>query len=518
MKRFLRRYYGAIVAAAVLVPHARLFDFITDDAYISFRYARNLALHGELVFNLGERVEGYTNFLWTVILALGIKLGLGPVVLSRFLGVALGIATLAVVVRMSLRLAGEAGSRWHSVAPLLLASMGAYACWCSGGLETQLFTFLVTLGFDLMLGEVWAGRGCASAAAFAFAAMARPEGAVLFALAAIFRVLTNLRRQRRLSPARHELAWVGLFLALFVPYFVWRWHYYGWLFPNTFYVKSSGASGTWKLGAYYLRRFFEDYGVHVLLLLALVGRAGRGDTRRQDLRLLAAIVCLFFAIYVVKVGGDFMGLYRFILPVVPLAAVVVAESARRLYVVLAPRLGVWVPGLALGMVAAGFAIGSVYTDRQALTYIGADNGIDMPAYLKRYAEERIPVGQWLGEHKQADDFATFGGAGVIPYYSEIPGFDVFGLVDEKIAHDKHMTVSTRPGHQKWGSDAYMLSRKPTLITHRYCLGSGCPVDNGGAPAGFEWVRATTKSPGGGQSYYSFLKRRDRAFGPFPASP
>src|SRR5512147_2781464 len=140
MRAFLRRYYAAIIAAAVLVPHARLFDFVTDDAYISFRYARNLALSGELVYNLGERVEGYTNFLWTVILALGIKLGLGPVALSRFLGVALAVATLAVVVRMSLRLAGEERSRWHLVAPLLLAATGAYACWASGGLETQLFT------------------------------------------------------------------------------------------------------------------------------------------------------------------------------------------------------------------------------------------------------------------------------------------------------------------------------------------------------------------------------------------
>jgi arabinofuranosyltransferase len=516
MKRFLRRYYAAMVAAVVLLPHARLFDFVTDDAYISFRYARNLALHGQLVFNLGERVEGYTNFLWTVILAIGIKLGLGPVALSRFLGVALGIATLAVVVRMSLRLSGEVRSRWHLVAPLLLATMGAYACWCSGGLETQLFTFLVTLGFELALAEVARGRGYASAAAFAFAAMTRPEGAVLFALVALFRGLTNLRRHRRLVPAKHELAWVALFLGLFVPYFAWRWQYYGWPFPNTFYVKSSGASGTWKLGAYYLRRFCEDYGVHFLAIIALLGRAERDDSRRRDLRLLAAIVCLFFAAYVMKVGGDFMGLYRFILPVVPLAAVVLAESARRMHALLAPRLGAWASGLALALVGAGFLVGSVHTDRQALTFVGADNGIDMPAYLKRYAEERIPVGKWLGQHKQPDDFATYGGAGVIPYYSEIPGFDVFGLVDATIAHDARMTVSNRPGHQKWGSDEYMLSRKPTLITHRYCLGPACPVDNGGTPAGYEWVRATTTSPGGGQSYYSFLKRRDRALGPFPA--
>ena len=121
----LRRYWPVLAATAVLLPHARLFDFVTDDAYISFRYAANLAEHGQLVFNLGERVEGFTNFLWTVLLAAGIKLGLGPVATSRFFGVGFGVGTLALVVRMSLRLSGQRPSAWHLVAPALLASMGA---------------------------------------------------------------------------------------------------------------------------------------------------------------------------------------------------------------------------------------------------------------------------------------------------------------------------------------------------------------------------------------------------------
>jgi len=517
MRRFLRRYYPLLLATAVLVPHARLFDFVTDDAYISFRYARNLALSGEMVFNLGERVEGYTNFLWTVLLALGIKLGFGPVMLSRFLGVGFGIGTLAVVVRMSLRLAGERRSRWNVVAPLLLASIGAFACWCAGGLETQLFTFLVTLGFDLALAEVTLGKGWASAVAFAFAAMTRPEGLLLFGLVAMFRVLTNLQRERRIFPRKNEVVWSAVFVALFGPYFFWRWRYYGWLFPNTFYVKSSGASGTWKLGAFYLRRFVEDYGVHFLLLLAIFARAAKVDERRRDLRRLAALVWLTYAAYVVKVGGDFMGLYRFILPVVPLGVVVVAESARRLFTQLRPLLGPGVPALGLLVIAVGFAIGSAHTTQQARTFVGADGGIDTPAYLKKYAEERIPVGQWLAQYRQPDLLMTVGGAGVIPYYSEIPAYDVFGLVDATIAHDPRMTASNRPGHQKWGSDAYMLSRKPTLITHHYCLGRHCAVENGYTPSGYEWVRATTTGSDG-SSFYSFLKRRDRAFGPFPAMP
>jgi hypothetical protein len=39
----LRRYWPLLPATALLLWHARAFDFVTDDAYISFRYARNLA-------------------------------------------------------------------------------------------------------------------------------------------------------------------------------------------------------------------------------------------------------------------------------------------------------------------------------------------------------------------------------------------------------------------------------------------------------------------------------------------
>ena len=233
MKIFLRRYYALIVATAVLLPHARLFDFVTDDAYISFRYARNLALSGELVFNLGERVEGYTNFLWTVMLALGIKLGCRP-------GRAVAFPRrgswhrrrLAVVVRMSLRLAGEQRSRWHLVAPLCSPAWAPTRAGAAAALKPSSSPFSPLLASILVLGEVTMGQGCASAAAFAFAAMTRPEGVMFFALAALFRILTNLRRERRCCRVDSNCAWLALFLALFAPYFAWRWRYYGWPFPT----------------------------------------------------------------------------------------------------------------------------------------------------------------------------------------------------------------------------------------------------------------------------------------------
>src|SRR6185369_18091148 len=74
------------VAAVALVVHSLAYNFITDDAYISFVYARNFAEHGELVFNLGQYVEGYTNFLWTLLIGLGMKAGVDPVLSAKVLG------------------------------------------------------------------------------------------------------------------------------------------------------------------------------------------------------------------------------------------------------------------------------------------------------------------------------------------------------------------------------------------------------------------------------------------------
>jgi arabinofuranosyltransferase len=516
LKLSLRRYWPVLAATAILLPHALMFDFVNDDAYISFRYARNLAEHGQLVFNLGEHVEGFTNFLWTLLLAVGIKLGVSPVVSSRFLGVALGIGTCAMTVRLSLRLNDEEPSPFHALAPVGLAATGAFACWCTGGLETQLFAFLVLLAFERTLAEIASGRGFASGAVFAAAAMTRPEGLMLFALTIAFRVARNLSIEHRVRPQHHELAALLAFVAVFFPYFVWRWRYFGWLFPNTYYVKASGGQGTLAMGLYYLRRFAEDYNVACFVLITIAGWPARWDRRRRDLFGLGALVFTVFALYTLKVGGDFMGLYRFILPVLPLGAVVVQEAIHVIY----DRLLPFVPKLALGAAgvacAGGFALASLKVSRTA-TGNGSEQGIDSPGYLKHYVEERIPIGVWLAAQARPEHLASVGGAGVIPYYSGLRSFDTFGLVDETIAHDPRMTVRARPGHQKWVSDEYLFRRRPTIIMHEYCLHERCTRNQGfWRGHGYEWVTATI--PGmDPPPLYSFLKRMDTSFGPFPAS-
>src|SRR5262249_33073342 len=159
----------------------------TDDAFISFVYSRNLARSGQLVFNLGERVEGYTNFLWTVLLAALYKVGLAPEITSRVLGTAFGIATLGTCAFLSRAIRNTDWLWWDAVLSLFLAGAPGYACWSSGGLETQMFTFFVTLGAALYLTR----RESHAAIAFGLAALTRPEGILFFGLTGLHHLITR---------------------------------------------------------------------------------------------------------------------------------------------------------------------------------------------------------------------------------------------------------------------------------------------------------------------------------------
>ena len=80
------KIFGAsiIVFSCILAIISKPIIFV-DDAWITFRYAHNLAYNGQLTFNLNERVEGITNALWAIILAPQIRFFSIPVVITSLL-------------------------------------------------------------------------------------------------------------------------------------------------------------------------------------------------------------------------------------------------------------------------------------------------------------------------------------------------------------------------------------------------------------------------------------------------
>src|SRR4051812_17012174 len=131
---------GVVVAAMVV---AYLLRFVIDDAYISFRYARNLDAGRGLTFNPGEHVEGYTNYLWTLLLAGAFRVGLSPEGFSYVLSVAsTGVAALATI-RIGRVLSGTSNvAIWAAV---LLCTNAAFITFGTSGLETMFQTALLAV-------------------------------------------------------------------------------------------------------------------------------------------------------------------------------------------------------------------------------------------------------------------------------------------------------------------------------------------------------------------------------------
>lgn len=280
---------------------------LLDDAFISFRYGLNLVAGRGLVFNPGEVVEGYSNYLWTIMAAGWIALGLNPASVAQVLGLLFACGTAALVLLLL-----------KDDKPL--AAAGAVFCLClnpifirqaTNGLETSLFTFLITLGFYLGQRKLIP----AAAIVFGISALTRFEGALFFAVWWLTLVVKKDERENKISRLFGAALIFGL---IFAPYFIWRWSYFDQFLPNTFYAKKAPLLLDLRTGWTYLGELFMAYP---FLLLAW--------RRRHNLLEPKLLAFTVFCCYTLWVGGDSFDNFRFIAPILPLGLVLVFENIWR---------------------------------------------------------------------------------------------------------------------------------------------------------------------------------------------
>lgn len=145
-----QKHHRATLAAILVVAFSLAWQlrFIQDDAFISFTYARSLVEGSGLTW-FGDRVEGYTNFLWVLWIALGMKVGAEPIIWS-FIG---GMASFAVCIWVVWEIGRRLFDSFTCVllaAVLLIGNFSALS-YATGGLETMLQTALLSLSFLLLL-------------------------------------------------------------------------------------------------------------------------------------------------------------------------------------------------------------------------------------------------------------------------------------------------------------------------------------------------------------------------------
>ncbi len=350
---------GALLAA---IAGWRLFLFLTDDAYIAFRYAANWLAGWGPTWNPPpfRPVEGYTSFLWVAVLAGVWKLtGVEPPVAANLLSLACGGGTLVLTWRLVRRMELPGVPPRGRTALLALVLLGTvtnrtFLAWLSSGLETALFSLCLTWWvYEAVTRPAERNRGWGArlSTAAALAALARPDG--LLAVAGTLALLSR-PSAAHLGGLRARLL-AALPLLAVAAHLLWRHAFYGAWLPNTYHAKNVAP---WpESGWRYAASFAVENGVWVWALLALgaaialVHRHGAAPltARALGLGLGAAVATAVLAAhalyYTLMIGGDHFE-YRVYSHLVPLLFAAGAWLAARL----AP--GPRRPALALALVVA----------------------------------------------------------------------------------------------------------------------------------------------------------------------
>jgi arabinofuranosyltransferase len=446
-----------VLLVVLLAANVHYVNRTLDDAFIFFRYAENIARGKGWVFTEGERVEAYTSFLWTALLAFGgvlgaVKTKMGLIVVSKLGGIVFELGTVWCVADTARLVSPRTRNPCRGVfAVAVLALSAPFAFWSVSGLETPLAALLGTLAVHFQLRDrlvepqraVWPR----SALLFALGVLTRPEIFFMFLVSACFQLSLELKARALRANLRSNWLWLGAFAAPCVAHLLWRHWYYGQWLPNTYYAKVAGDPLTWARGTTYVASALADLGLGGCLVAALIPFvfARRVPVQVVYLLALTSVQLLVIALE----GGDWMPAFRFVVPILPVVALLADAGLNEAFDRWATR-----PGRGLTALAACVALG-------LLSYWGLRSipASPAPSGFRRWQlvpVEQAQVAQWMNEHLPHRGLLAIAEAGIIPYFTELPVLDLFGLADRHIAH--------LPGirHQKFDVE-YVLKRAPEYV-------------------------------------------------------
>jgi hypothetical protein len=323
--------------AVLLVGALVMFGQTVEDPFITLRYADNLRHGHGPVFNIGEKVEGFTSPLHLLVALTALLLpGTTPLLWAKLLSLAFAVLLVREVGALTRTVGG--GPLAQLLAQLLVASNLAVWTVAGNGLETTLYCWLLVLTLRLLVEDIRSGRWGRSSAAAVAALLARPDMLVIGPVLIVARLVAGGRDDpRNRSAVVRFAATLGVVVAGLT---VARLAYYGQLLPNTYYAKEQPLGSSIRHGLAYL---IDGVGTDVIarqkasgfrfvgllcnlawLVPAVIALRARVRQERALLPIAAAVVA--GTAIVVRAGGDWMGGSRFLVA---------------LFAVLAPFAGIW---------------------------------------------------------------------------------------------------------------------------------------------------------------------------------
>jgi hypothetical protein len=450
-------------------------QIVIDDAFITYRYAENLARGLGPTWNaIDAPIEGYTSPLYMVLLALGrlvTRVDIPSLSVALCLLFACGALAglFALLYRLTLRVA------WAALGAGLLALHPAFAVWAVGGLEHALAACLVVLSLWAMhlAFETQSRRAWVLVAISLWAlAEVRTEGCLLSVACCLVLMLHGKKEW----PWKTILACGGAVVGALMLHQVFRMLYYGLFFPLPVYQKGKAFQNEPGVIA-----FVREHGVFVLLwCVALVRRTEAPLRPLLDFAALSGLCMLFALDHVDATMGLHHRYYVWFLPLLFLGTTLgIRELARTANSGASAVLAVCLVAFGLGRGVVGGGRGSY--EQRAMEYSRGVNA------------SHLTLGRFLAEHVTTPNaLAAAGDCGVTPYYAPNVRFiDVAGLNDPHIA--------------RFGYDtSYIFGRNPELIILRPYAWDGTLYDDPRLKRGYvEWARF--------QGFYDLILFRRRDF-------
>lgn len=438
------------IIIAVFILHTLSLSFTQDDAYISYRYAHNYLAGEGLVFNEAERVEGYTNFFFIILMIFLGNIGLNFILLSKIIGLVSGVGIIFILYLWSGELeAFKSFSIFRLSASFLLAINSAFAYWAISGLETVFFSFMIMLGLYLAV-----NRKFISVPVLALATLIRPEGGLVF----IFVILFYLAGKK--TDFRYIMTALFVYCSLVVPHLIFRMVYYNDILPNPFYAKTGWSMEYMSTGLSYFWAFLKHYGLYGLLLIVPVL-----FIRKLDKRLtLPAIISLAYIIYIIIIGGDVLYGARFFVPVLPFLYLLFSNSILKSAGYLPKLQSMVFSGtfIAIGLITFILPYSWLQTIRQ--------NELALVESMKQQAA--IINSQ---THKRLTIACTTIGA--FGYYGNFNLIDMLGLTDKTIAKNPQRIAGIKSSWKERNYNIrYLMQRQPDLILFSTGIKPSAPAE------------------------------------------
>lgn len=447
-----------------------------DDAMISMRYAWHFSHGYGLVWNIGERVEGITNPLWTLWMSLG-TLIFDKRIAVLFIHISgvfimLGIATLTYAIAG--RVAYDknlSGNLWIPLIAFILVFLYyPLSFWTLMGMETGLLSLLLLASVLIVFKSGHTPKISRSLlAVFCLAILTRPDALIYVVPIMLYRFNALLTSNSEQQPLRTndtfrlvaiEITLLVVIVALPV---VLRWFYYGELVPNTYTLKMTGMPVIDRLsnGLGFVAPFFITT-IPMIIILLFDARTFKAKSKILLLTLVITSIA-----YQVWVGGDPWAYWRTMAPVMPLLFILCIDSMFNIVKRTTTDSIIFRRAYCAIIIFGGLPLIYTFVNYEFLP----EQYFFKSALYADVNHHQVNVAIVTNEILTNNATLAVFSSGTLPYFSNFKAIDILGKSDKRIARlppDMSGAIGwagmrSVPGHNKYDLHYSLIDLKPTYV-------------------------------------------------------